>query len=239
MRRGTRHVVSNGAIALWLMAMIAGPAAAQAPADEVFTGLHQQRLQAVELTLSQATAVQPVIVPRPESVPLQSLFPSEAVPIWARGVSAAAWEQMVKTFEEEGVPQELLAVGWVESRFDPQALSPKGARGAWQFMPETARRYGLHVGADRDDRTNLALSTRAAARHLADLYRQFGDWPLALAAYNAGAERIEAAVARARTRDFGRLRPWLPVETREYVPAVLGALPPRTSERSLAGYPVR
>jgi len=232
MRRSTRHLVSNGAIALWLMAMIAGPAAAQAPADEAFTGLHQQRLQAVELTLSQATAVQPAVVPRTGPQSLNSLFPAENVPIWARGLSGATWEQMVKTFEAEGVPVELLAVGWVESRFNPAALSPKGARGMWQFMPGTARRYGLQVGDSRDDRTDLVLSTRAAARHLADLYRQFGDWPLALAAYNAGAERVDAAITRASTREFWLLRPWLPAETQLYVSAVLDAMRPLPSQRN-------
>lgn len=218
-----QHLLGQCAVAVCLLGF-AWPAAAQAPADDLFFMLHTQRLQAAEMTLSQATTVQPVAVPRSEPLPLDSLFPSPAVPVWARGLSSPTWEQMVRTFEAEGVPAELLAVGWVESRFNPTALSPKGARGVWQFMPETARRYGLQVGDGRDDRTDLALSTRAAARHLADLYRQFGDWPLALAAYNAGADRIESAMTRAGARDFGRLRPWLPAETQLYVPTVLGAM---------------
>jgi membrane-bound lytic murein transglycosylase D len=185
------------------------------------------------LALAQA-AVHPFAAARNEPQLPESLFPSQAPPAWARGLSGATWEQMVRTFQAEGVPVELLAVGWVESRFNPRALSPKGARGVWQFMPETARRYGLQVGDARDERTDLALSTRAAARHLADLYRQFGDWPLALAAYNAGAERVDAAIDRAHSREFRLLRPWLPAETRLYVPAVLDAMriaaPHRTSE---------
>ncbi|MGH9788756.1 MAG: lytic transglycosylase domain-containing protein [Candidatus Acidiferrales bacterium] len=232
--RFSRLLIVSCAIALWLLG-VAGPAAAQAPADDRFAALHTQRLQAAELTLSQATSIQPVVVPHSEPQALESLVLSEAVPAWARGLSSAQWELMVESFKAESVPVELLAVGWVESRFNPTALSPKGARGVWQFMPETARRYGLQVGDTRDDRTDLALSTRAAARHLADLYRQFGDWPLALAAYNAGADRIEAAITRAGSRDFSSLRPSLPAETRDYVPAVLRA----SGRRSLAAGPVR
>lgn len=225
MSRTVQQLISNSAITVCLLGF-ALPVTAQAPADDVFSTLHQQRLQAVELTLSQAAIVPPVASLGSEPQLLKSLFPADAVPVWARGLSSARWEQMVKTFEAEGVPAELLAVGWVESRFNPAALSPKGARGAWQFMPETARRYGLQVGDGRDDRTDLALSTRAAARHLADLYRQFGDWPLALAAYNAGADRVEASIVRGRTRDFWKLRPWLPAETQLYVPAVLDSMRP-------------
>ncbi|HEX7962607.1 MAG TPA: lytic transglycosylase domain-containing protein, partial [Terriglobales bacterium] len=72
----------------------------------------------------------------------------------------------------------------------------KGARGLWQFMPETARRYGLVVSESRDERMEITKSSRAAARYLRDLYKQFGDWRLALAAYNAGEQLVEQGVAR-------------------------------------------
>lgn len=121
----------------------------------------------------------------------------------------------------EGVPLELASVVLVESAGNVAALSPAGARGLWQFIPETARRYGLEVGAARDDRLDVERATRAAARHLRDLHARFGDWELALAAYNAGAQAVERAIARARSRDFARLA--LPAETRNYVPAVLAA----------------
>lgn len=223
MTKSTAQLVSSFAAALSVLGLaVAAPA--QQPAADVFLALREQRLRAAELTLSQAARTSPRAAapsaPQPQELPVAS----ETVPVWARGLSSAQWGMMVESFQAEGVPLELLAVGWVESRFNPAALSPKGARGAWQFMPETARRYGLQVGNTRDDRTDLTLSTRAAARHLADLHRQFGDWPLALAAYNAGAERVADAVARARTRDFWQLRRWLPSETREYVPAVLRAM---------------
>lgn len=212
----------NTGAAVFGLLLASAAASAQQPPDDVFSALRDQRLQAAEVTLQAASLPSPAAAP--SAPPQESLFPSEAVPHWARGLSSAQWQMMVEAFKAEGVPLELLAVGWVESRFNPAALSPRGARGAWQFMPETARRYGLEVGDARDDRTDLALSTRAAARHLADLYRRFGDWPLALAAYNAGAERVETAVARARTHNFWQLRPWLPTETQDYVPAVLRAM---------------
>jgi membrane-bound lytic murein transglycosylase D len=105
------------------------------------------------------------------------------------------------------------------------ALSPKGARGIWQFMPATAVRYGLMVQPGTDHRTHLERSTRAAARYLRDLYTQFGDWKLALAAYNAGEDRIQRIIDRTGIRDFDAMarRGYLPAETRRYVPAVLAA----------------
>jgi len=132
-------------------------------------------------------------------------------------------EPLGRILIEEKVPVELLAVALVESGFNPLALSPKGARGVWQFMPETAERYGLAVSATDDHRTHPERSTRAAARYLRDLYRQFGDWKLALAAYNWGENRVQRVIELTGIRDFDRLaqRGLLPLETRKYVLAVL------------------
>jgi soluble lytic murein transglycosylase-like protein len=126
---------------------------------------------------------------------------------------------------EEKLPLEVLSVALVESGFNPLALSPKGARGIWQLMPDTARRYGLTVAPGDDHRTHPELATRAAARYLQDLHRMFGDWELALAAYNAGEGRVQRAIELAGARDFNELarRKLLPLETRNYVPAVLAA----------------
>ena len=126
---------------------------------------------------------------------------------------------------EEKLPLEVLSVALVESGFNPLALSPKGARGIWQLMPDTARRYGLTVAPGDDHRTHPERATRAAARYLQDLYRMFGDWELALAAYNAGEGRVQRAIELAGARDFNELarRKLLPLETRNYVPAVLAA----------------
>jgi hypothetical protein len=125
---------------------------------------------------------------------------------------------------EEGVPDEIAALVLVESAGQPTALSPKGARGIWQFMPDTARHYGLAVTADLDERIEVAKSTVAAARYLHDLYQRFGDWRLAFAAYNAGDHAVERAVARTGHGDFLRIEHALPEETRNYVLAVRRAM---------------
>ena len=125
----------------------------------------------------------------------------------------------------EGIPTELIAVALVESAARRDALSLKGARGLWQFMPATAQRYGLAVGADRDDRTDVVLSTLAAARYLHDLYLRFGSWPLALAAYNTGEQSVQTAISRSGRTEFDDLSALrlLPEETRNYVPTVQAA----------------
>ena len=128
--------------------------------------------------------------------------------------------------ESEGVPQEIVSVVVVESGGRIAAISPKGALGLWQLMPDTARRYGLVVTPSRDDRLDVEKATGAAARYLRDLYQQFGSWPLALAAYNAGEQRVQRAVERSGSTDFIQLSSLrlLPQETRNYVPAVLSAM---------------
>lgn len=139
---------------------------------------------------------------------------------------------------EEGIPREMSAVVLIESGGRTTALSPKGARGLWQIMPDTARRYGLVVTNAVDERLDPYKSTRAAARYLHDLYTQFGNWPLALAAYNAGEDAVGRAIDRASRRDFTSIARagLLPLETRNYVPAVLSAITilNRTDGRYLA-----
>jgi len=127
---------------------------------------------------------------------------------------------------DQGLPAGLVGVAAVESGFNPFALSRQGARGLWQLLPGTARRFGLVVNALRDERTDPVKSTFAAARYLKTLHAQFRDWPLALAAYNAGEDRVQRSLSRLRTRDFWTLRrrAALPEETRRYVPAVLATL---------------
>ncbi|MBZ5667231.1 MAG: lytic transglycosylase domain-containing protein [Acidobacteriia bacterium] len=128
--------------------------------------------------------------------------------------------------QDEGVPSEIAALVLVESGGQPTALSPKGARGIWQFMPDTARRFGLTIDKGTDDRLDIQKSTLAAARYLRDLHEQFGDWSLALAAYNAGEIVVQRAVSRSGSKDFALLsnRRLIPAETRAYVPAVMAAL---------------
>jgi len=126
----------------------------------------------------------------------------------------------------EGIPSDLFAVVLIESGAMSTAQSPRGARGLWQFIPATARRYGLTVLPGHDERVNTEKATRAAARYLRDLYLRFGDWPLALVAYNAGEQAVQRAIDRAGSADFWVLseRGLLPEETRQYVAAVLAAL---------------
>lgn len=131
----------------------------------------------------------------------------------------ARLETIAAILREGGLPLNLLGVALVESGFDPAARSPKDALGIWQLMPDTARAFGITAA----ERVDPEKATRAAARYLKRLHTRFGDWPLALAAYNAGEQRVQEAMDRARSRDFARIAPHLPGETRRYVPAVIAA----------------
>ena len=132
-------------------------------------------------------------------------------------------DMIAATLKEEGVPQDLIYLAQAESGFHPLAVSRVGARGIWQFMASRGRGYGLYHNMWVDDRQDPEKSTRAAARHLKDLYNQFGDWYLAMAAYNSGPGTVQAAVKRTGHADFWELyrRNVLPKETRNYVPIIL------------------
>ena len=137
--------------------------------------------------------------------------------------------------EEEGIPKSLVAVVLVESGAQLLAVSPKQARGLWQFIPATARQYGLTVTSAKDERIHVEQSTRAAGRYLRDLYKKFADWPLALAAYNAGPEAVQRALQRGHSTTYSQISAarLLPEETRNYVPAVLSAIELLGTERLL------
>jgi len=134
------------------------------------------------------------------------------------------YEDMIRrTLREEGVPQDLIYLAQAESGFHPLAVSRAGARGIWQFMGARAKGYGLERSWWVDDRQDPEKATRAAAHHLKDLYNQFGDWYLAMAAYNSGPGTVQSAVKRTGYADFWELyrRNALPKETRNYVPIIV------------------
>lgn len=155
-------------------------------------------------------------------------------PTWTRRIAqrtppARAAElapKLKEIFRAEGVPPECIWLAEVESSFDPEAESPAGARGLFQFMPATAKRFGLST-FPFDERTHPEKSARAAAQYLRFLHGRFGEWPLAFAAYNAGEGRIARELAKARRRSFDEIADRLPAETRFYVPKVLATVAAR------------
>ncbi len=123
------------------------------------------------------------------------------------------------------LPEELKAMAVIESALNPVAVSRAGAKGMWQFMYSTAKIYGLHIDSFVDERLDPFKSADAAARYLQDAYEIFGDWNLAIASYNCGAGNVNKAIRRSGgKRDFWDIYPYLPRETRGYVPAFVGAL---------------
>jgi membrane-bound lytic murein transglycosylase D len=142
-----------------------------------------------------------------------------------RGLSRSGrYEDMIhRVLREQGVPPELIYLAQAESGFHPLAVSRAGARGMWQFMGSRAKGYGLKRSWWVDDRQDPEKATIAAAHHLKDLYNEFGDWYLAMAAYNSGPGTVQSAVKRTGYADFWELyrRNVLPKETRNYVPIIV------------------
>lgn len=131
------------------------------------------------------------------------------------------FEQALETY---GLPLELKYLPVIESALKPNAVSRVGATGLWQFMLSTGKQYGLEVTSLVDERQDPIKSSYAAARYLKTLYKIFGDWHLVIAAYNCGPENINKAVHRAGgIKDYWQIYPYLPAETRGYVPAFIAA----------------
>jgi hypothetical protein len=133
---------------------------------------------------------------------------------------------MTDILTEEGLPPELAYLPLIESGYRPLAVSPAGAVGPWQFIPETGKRYGLRIDAMVDERRDPIKSTHAAVQYLRDLHEMFGDWQLSLAAYNSGENRVARIVADTGVGDFWSMRDggYLPDETSAYVPRFLAAV---------------
>jgi membrane-bound lytic murein transglycosylase D len=137
---------------------------------------------------------------------------------------AGRYDAMIRrVLKEEGVPQDLMYLAQAESAFQPQAVSRAGARGIWQFMPYRGEQYDLERSYYVDERSDPEKATRAAARHLRDLYGMFGDWYLVMAAYNSGPLNVARAIERTGYADFWELqkRHALPKETENYVPIII------------------
>lgn len=173
----------------------------------------------------------PKIVPGQPPNPLPNPGAEAERKVWVRKVSSRPMpkgaELLVPTlkpiFVSERVPSELIWIAEVESSFDARARSPVGAAGLFQLMPATAKRYGLR-GWPRDQRYQPEPSAHAAAKYLKQLHAQFGDWPLAVAAYNAGEGTVQRLLHQHNTRSFDRIATHLPAETQMFVPKVEATL---------------
>lgn len=170
-----------------------------------------------------------VTVTIPEAVTAQRQSVTQSGMAWKRKLAgrpapAKAGElvpRLKAVFRQEGVPTELVWIAEVESTMNPNARNPGGAAGLFQFMPDTAKRFGLRT-FPVDERRHPTKSARAAAQYLRFLHGEFGSWPLAVAAYNAGEGRVKAALEKAKgqSRTFAAISHDLPLETRMYVPKV-------------------
>jgi membrane-bound lytic murein transglycosylase D len=172
------------------------------------------------------------IAPAPPTVPGKppprvNPPPSIERSVWHKRLADRPWPEgadklipkLKPVFVSEGVPPELVWIAEVESDFDRRARSPAGAAGLFQLMPATAKRFGLRLWP-WDQRYQPQPSARAAARYLRELHDRFGNWSLALAAYNAGEGRVERLLDRHKTRSFDRIASQLPAETQMFVPKV-------------------
>lgn len=203
-----------------------------AAADDRFSALHRALNDAADATLvrsrsfmEEAQSTQPESAKRTSDADVSPVQGSEEISASSRAIKRAETLKpfILSILREERVPDFLMAVVLVESRARGDAYSRKGAAGLWQLMPDTARDYGLTVSGKRDDRYDLLLATRAAARHLRRLFQVFGDWELVLAAYNYGEGRLQKKLIASRTFSQMVLRGTLPDETKRYVPAVFQA----------------
>ena len=140
------------------------------------------------------------------------------------------YETMIsEKLRDRGMPQDLIYLAMIESGFNPEAHSAQSARGIWQLIPDTARRYKLQIDETVDERLDPARSTDAALDYLQDLYERFGSWYLAAAAYNAGENRVGRVMTevtgseRGTDEDYYRIWDQLPGETRDFVPVMIAA----------------
>lgn len=196
------------------------------PGYDVYADWLEERLDYAEAA-KEAAAQRTPAKPRPEHatafIPHYDLWLGrmQARPVPPR--AAELLPQLSEIFIAEGLPPQLAWLAEAESTFNPDASSPVGAKGLFQLMPATARELGLSTFLP-DERSDAEKNARAAARYLRQLHARFGDWPLTLAAYNAGPGRIRRSLAKHRAKSFWEIASTLPAETRMYVPKVLATL---------------
>jgi len=197
----------------------------------------EQRLDEMEGARQATTpaAPPPRTAPPPTKAPPQTLQPVPHYDVWLARVrdrplpkrSDALMPRLRAVFIAEGVPPELAWIAEAESSLNPSARSPVGAKGLFQFMPETAKDMGLRTSFP-DERTDPEKSARAAARYLRTLHDRFGNWALTLAAYNAGQGRVARTLESRKATTFTAIADALPAETRMYVPKVCALITTRT-----------
>lgn len=180
----------------------------------------------------------PTLIPHPTEPPVVVAKPPPAVEqarnryvenkqVWLRKLAnrpaparaAALLPDLKNIFRAEGVPPELVWQAEAESSFNPEARSPVGAAGLYQFMPATAQQFGLRLSPE-DERLNALKNARAAAQYLKLLHGRFGDWPLTFAAYNCGEGRVSKTLRAQNGKTFDDIHDKLPAETRMYVPKI-------------------
>ncbi len=195
------------------------------PGSEEYLGWLEERLDdiAAAREMAQSPAPQSPVGPPGQFIPNYDLWLRRLAKRAAPAAAEKYVRQLRPVFAAGGVPAELVWLAEAESGFNPTARSPAGARGLFQLMPATARELGLRT-APMDERTDPEKSAQAAARLLRELREKFGDWPLALAAYNAGPGRVQRALDQTQARTFAAIAAALPLETRLYVPKVLALL---------------
>jgi membrane-bound lytic murein transglycosylase D len=197
-------------------ALSPGTTAAEARADVLLQSLTLET--PVSLCGEPVPVEDPRVVERFEKEMLVSLGNRAQVILWLKR-STRFFPYIVKRLEENGLPEDIKYLAIAESALRMHAGSRKGAMGVWQLMPQTARKYGLVVDGDFDERRNLYLSTPAVMAYLRYLFDRFGSWSLSLAAYNMGEEGLSAEILEQGTTDYYRL--YLPLETQRFVFRIL------------------
>jgi membrane-bound lytic murein transglycosylase D len=202
------------------------------PGYEDYADWLQERIDYIEAAKQAAkTPTPPTPIPAKPNQPAAAVVNMPNFDLWMQRMRTRPKPEQAEklmpilrtAFESEGVPAELAWMAEAESTLNPGARSPSGAKGLFQFMPDTAKSLGLSTFLP-DERTDPEKSAQAAAKYLRELYGKFGDWPLTLAAYNAGEGRVRKLLKQKNAETFAAIAGALPAETRMYVPKVCATI---------------